>query len=760
MRNAIYWSAVFGLCLSALAAPEPKPAPKPDFNKTLRETMDDVNKRARAADEARRQARRDFVFGLREGGSTFGYGQVPVEIKEPQLLDDATLAAAKAKLRAALPETLTEADEVRLLEGELKIEERAGGAAGRSEVVRRLSGHLTSLPACKTLMRYHRDRRDYVALRDLAHEIERANATNLPLRAFGLACRRTACARLNDVVGLREARLAMDALPLTDEIVKTGYLTLLDDRTQKSADFTHLIENISQVKDRRVRRWVYQGLFYGACNACDYAEIKKWAAKDAAEGGPEMLSGRASDAMMRLRCWNDAVDYGRVALKFAAQDPNAQLRLARACLAAGLFAEAQTNASALAANEKAKPKQRFVGRVLALLATTKPEGLKDAILALEKTSGAKDGAEFAEFVLAANSQALEPLMTSERSALLIGARQAMLALLHPEERVVADVRYRPNAPRTAALADAEGLFDPKPGDPWKVENRFAPYQTYSWTQRRAVFGNLKCNPKPDLVGVRGEGRSAEIVSFYDESGVHVYMRFRDPGAAKFALGEAPACGIEFTVQPDDTKGWNQIFTKTDATDDLNHVQWDSVEYGHKPTFDVLRVDSTTTDTAYLFHVFVPWTHAYTRLPKDGDTWNTVLCASLPSGTFVLGGGAVHELGRGMKLRFAMDAKEARLVRRALVRRAAGDFLRWRAQWKNAYVWKDEVLGDPQFWDGVVAKWLEARESAAKALVRRADADVSDAESEELSKKYLRDWIDPRLALDDLRADWLRRDLFR
>jgi len=32
--------------------------------------------------------------------------------------------------------------------------------------------------------------------------------------------------------------------------------------------------------------------------------------------------------------------------------------------------------------------------------------------------------------------------------------------------------------------------------------------------------------------------------------------------------------------------------------------------------------------------------------------------------------------------------------------------------------------------------------------------------EELSKKYLRDWADPRLTLDALRSAWVKKSLFR
>ena len=754
MKTVSFWV----LALSAMVGTSAEK--KADFGAATREANALVEKQAKAEAAARAKAQKAFIFGMKEGGSTFGLGQVPLQVKEKPAIDAKVMAEARAKLRAALPEKPSEADEVRLAAAELALEERGGCQASRAAAFAKLAARTRNVDAVKAAMAYLKRRNEQTEILALAERVIADSKDDLVLKSLGLGWRWFAAARLGDKPLKDATKALVDALPLNDTVAQNAYLTLAWDGSRDPKDFDRLLKNIDKIKSGGVKSTLYTEIFRGRCQACDYAGIKEWYPTAVKTCDKRMVYPMTYGAMAQLRCWADAAEYAKLAYDLNPKSAEWQLKLARALLGCGRRADAVGPAAELAANEKASAKQRFVGRVLGLFAAAKdPSEIAPGILAMEKDSGAKDGEEFAAFVFEANFQAFEPLMTSEHAKWLQAAREAVFALLHPEERVVHTVHYRASAPRTAALAEAEGLFDPGWFDGWEVERRFAPYQTYAWSQKGSVMANLRCKPERKLDGVKGEGRSAELVAFYDETGVHIYTRFRDPSAAKYRLGEAPGCGFEFTVQPDASKGWNQIFTKTDAVKDLNEVQWDSVDFGHKPTFDLIRTDSTTTDDAFLFHTFIPWAHVYTKLPKDGDTWNTVMCASMPAGTYVLGGGAVHELGRGMKLRFAMDAEQERLVRRAVVRRAAGDFLRWRAPWENVAMWQDEVLGDPEFWNAVVKGWLSEREAAAKALVKRPDAEVTDEEYAQLGEKYLRDWADPRLTLDGLRANWLNGKFF-
>ena len=732
---------------------------KADFGAAEREARTLVENQAKAEKAARAQKEKAFIFGLREGGSTFGLGQTPLKIKEDPAIDAAVMKEAYAKLRAALPAELTEKDAVRLEQAELALEERGGNRASRGKALAKLMARAKNPDAVAAVMGLFRRRRAYVEMLAFADQVLDANKDNAKLTAVGLGWKWFAAAKLEDKPLKDAVRARVDALPLTAENVRGTYWTLLGEGSLDPADFARFEANLDNPVLRGMRGEYYRHLLGGACGRLDYRGILKYLPLVEKYRDAKMANTMAADAFQRLRCWADADRCAEKAYSLKPTDDD-RLRLVRTRLALGKRAEAAAMAGEIAASEKAKPQLRFTARLLGVIASAAtPADVTTGILALEADSGAKDGNEFATWVFAAVNKAFEPLMTSDQAKWLLAAREAELALLHEEERVVHTVKYCPSAPRTAAGAEAAGLFDNGWFSPYRTETRFAPIQTYGWNRRDIVMKNLKCGPKPELSGVTGEGRSSEIIVVYDEAGVHVYTRFRDPSAAKFRLGEASGAGYEFSVWTG-KGGWNQVFTTTDAVKDLNEVQWDSLDYGHRPTFGSIVTDSTTTDEAFLFHTFIPWTHAYDRIPKDGDVWYTVMCAGVPAGTYVLGGGTVHELGRGMRLKFAMDADESRIVRRALVRRAAGDFLRFRAPWENIDMWEDNILGDPAFYAAVVKGWRDEREQAARGLVRRPDAEVTDAEYEALGAKYLRDWLDPRLVLGDLRVAWLAGKFFK
>lgn len=747
-------------CLASLAlvpaAAFAAAAAKPNFDAAQREANALVEKQAKAERDSRQKAQEAFIFGLREGGSTFGYGQTPLKVKGSSAIDEAVMKEARAKLRAAMPEKPTEADQVRLEIAELGLAVRGGDGRARAAALKPLMARPTNRAAANAVMHHFKSRRADTEILAFADKVLAANQGNSEMTVFGLGWRWYAAYRLSDRKIFNETKAKIEALPVSDETVGP-YMTLLDyPGSWNPKDYEHLEKNLYKLKNRGIASHFYHTLLEGNQHCDDRQLILRLTEQAARYGSAKRAYATGADALMRQRCWKDAARFAEEALRL---DPSAanQLRVARARLGAGPRASAAEPAKALAANAKARPTERFTGRVLELLATAKePREVTAAVLALAKDAGAKDGTEYASWLLEAESRAFEPLMTSEGTKWLLALREALFALSHEEERVVHTVRYCASAPRTAYGAEAAGLFN---GRISPVEKRFAPYGTYAWNSRAAVLNNLKCKPKPDLVGVKGEGRSAELIAVYDETGVHVYTRFRDPSAKKYARGEAKGCGYEFSVQADEARGWSQVFTSTDAVKDLYEVAWDSLAFGHHPYANEIVTDSTTTDDAFLFHTFIPWTHVYLDLPKDGDTWNTVMCASMPAGTFVLGGGAVHELGRGMRLKFAMSAAESRLVRRALVRRAAGNFIRFCRTWENVDMWEDRILGDPKFFDETVKAWRDERMASALALMRREDKDVPDAESDALAAKYLKDWLDPRLTLDAMRTASLRKKFF-
>lgn len=729
----------------------------PDFATVVRETGRDLEAKAKAERTANAEKEKAFIMGLREGGSTYGYGQMPMNISEPPRASEALFKEARDKIRAALPEgELGEDDQIRYDAALLELEQKAGDRASRKAAVEKLKPKKTSLAAVNAVFSCLNAQRKWKDILAFADEVAAANPTNTDLKAAAYSFRLTAAYRIGDQKMADETVAALDALPATRDVYDAYVNHLWRGQTMWAKLDAQFPKDMKRVFDEfeaiRQKQNFLRGVMQAASWAGNIAHMEQYLALFA-EKFPSQLNwarGTLVAELMKQRCYAKALPVAGELFAAEPTDGNALL-LARVQMALGLRGDAAKTIHQAFTNEAATMQTRITAGVIEAVAKAKTtEDATRGVLAL--AGMVADGKDFATFVNEAEWSLFEPLMTDENAKWLIAVRNAFFELQYPEERVVHTVRYLPSAPCTAEGAELMGLFSMLPS-----ENRFAPYKMYSWSDKRSAMNNLKCGPKPELAAVKGDGRSAEILAVYDDTGVHIYSRFRDPAARKFKLGEAGGAYYEFTFMPGTETGYYQVFRSSGSAKDLNEVEWDSVDFGHRQAYGNIFTDTATRNDCFLFHTFIPWTFAYSRIPKNGDTWGTVLCVGLPSGTFVLGGGQVHELGRGMKLKFDIPAAQEKMIRKAVVRRAAGDFLRLRAQWEVSDMWEDQILGDPDFFRDVLEPWL--KEIDADALKAVKGDEISDADAERFFKTRLVDWADFRLSLDKKRGEYLEKKFF-
>ena len=735
--------------LSAVAAP--------NFDAARREAVKIVKDQVALERNDRKKAEDAFVFGMREGGATFGLGQTPSKVKSDPRIDAKVMAKAYGLLRAALPEKLSPADEAKILLAELDLELAGGDYASREKVYDKLMTRPDDPNTVEPFLRALRYRHEHRRIIAFAEKVMAVNkGKNESLYALGLGFRWNSSKFLKDEKRAEETKKLVAELPFNAANYRNTYGILAWEASDKEEDYENAIREIAKEPvDKGIARSLYTTLY----GHWDIEQVEKWYPFVVKYGDKRAANASAARRYMAHRCWKEAEHYALEAYLLK-PDAESAMMLAKARFGAGMRSSAADELDVILVDEKQSVKAKFIAKVMRVVSeAATPEEVPQAILALEKESGAKDGREFAEFLIAASAELFTPLSTKENAPWLFAIRKAMMSLAWEEERVEHTAKFIESAPRTAAAAEAAGLFDGGRFAKYVPETRFGKFRTYTWEDKSGLLGNLKCNEKPDLHGVKGEGVSAAILVVYDLAGVHYYSRFEDPAAAKYKFGETKGVSMEFTIQPGEKYGWNQIFTETDAVKDKNEVLWDDTAIGRRPTFGSIVTDSTTTDTAFLFHTFVPWSHVYTRMPENGSTWGTVMCVSLPSGFFSLGGGSVHEIGRGMTVRFEIDEATAARLKKAILRRAAVDFIRFTVKWSNADRWSDPILGDPGFHAEVVKPWLDERIPKARHLVARGADEVPDAEYAEL-QKYLTDWFDARLVLDGLRTDYLKAKMFR
>lgn len=495
--------------------------------------------------------------------------------------------------------------------------------------------------------------------------------------------------------------------------------------------------------------------FLLACAARQYDEMAKRfeAARGPRGGGADRhCSHRYLERLAQRLMFATAEPIAAEGLKHWPDDFEFARDLAVSRLALGRWETVADTLAPFVVSTNLPPEKAFVAKALAAVAGAKePSDAKTALTGLRK--GCADDRDYVTLMHSALQVMLPALMTDRHTEYLRAARAALETCLHEEERVVARIRYLKSAPRSAEGAELLGVFDL----PW-AEHRFGKYGVYANCRGNSDFTKLRDQPRPDLEAMKGEGRSGDLVAAYDETGVHFYVRFRHPDAAKFKFGESGGAYMEFSVMPGTETGYHQVFLQSGEVNELNEIEWDPVDFGHRRTRGTLLTDQAVADTAFLFHVFVPWTAVYTRLPKDGDAWLTVLLADTPDGSYALGGGIGHEFGRGGRFVFDLPDERAQAIRRAVIRRSAVDYVALRGKFENLQIWSDRDLGDPEFHAARLRDWVAELDAAAKT-VGESDA-LTDEAFIARFEPHLRDWADFRLSLDAKRAAWLEEGLFK
>ena len=442
------------------------------------------------------------------------------------------------------------------------------------------------------------------------------------------------------------------------------------------------------------------------------------------------------------------------------KNPGACFEFAATCHALGKNDEALAALDMGITNTSANAGARFNAQVLkaAILSPDIPSFTK-ALLALRPYSDAQGKAgeppvesdkRFFNFLRGASLYMYHIASDRARYPYILAIVGLTHDMMWPEERLLYTARFVASAPRTAEGALAAGIFDKYP-----VENRMGRYGIYDYMTKDKQVALLKSTEKPRLEADT-KGKEGGVVVLFDPTGVHFYVRLNDPDAARSRDGYADGANLEFSIMPGEMTAWHWNIVTVRNPRNQYDVEWDSPIPGRKRTRDFVEVDSVSTDKAHCFHIFTPWVMFYDRLPANGDTWRFVCCAGWAGQFGALGGGAVHELGRGMQIKFEIGGSVANQIREGVVKQAAGEYRKVRDQWENAVFWSDPHMGDAPFYGAVVKPYLAELDAQAKIVT---DGQLDKAGVDRIYRDYIRDLADFRLMLDARRADYLKAALF-
>lgn len=431
------------------------------------------------------------------------------------------------------------------------------------------------------------------------------------------------------------------------------------------------------------------------------------------------------------------------------RNPAVQLDLMKACILSGGAARALELAAALATNTVAKADQKFAAAAYAAyLKATDAKSLRANLAALR---GDLDDRAWFNALRRAGRLYFNLDPSEKKTDWLKEVIAMSREMLWPEEHVEYALTWLEDAPRSAEAAYRMDLFGKL-----KTENRLGLYNCYSLFDKPNEEKLLKSNPAPHLAA-DVPGKEACVAAAYDAWGLHVYMRFNDPEAVKAKDGIANGFYCEYDFQPGGETPWHwNMVTRADSANTDQGAVWDSPRKGFKVGAEYVTEDVFSAADCHVFHVYVPWILCWNEFPKNGDVWRLVVVAGWAGQFGALGGGAVHELGRSLHLKFDLpDAARAKMTKK-LLREAVRDYHRVRDHWENASFWADADLGDPAFHEAVVKPFLESCDALAKEC--SAD-DLADARAAEILATRLGDLADFRLALDRKRVEYLRSAFF-
>ena len=444
-------------------------------------------------------------------------------------------------------------------------------------------------------------------------------------------------------------------------------------------------------------------------------------------------------------------------------NPNAAFELARVLAMAGRRADAAkacllVTATNSTANAAAKIAATFL-REYAL--ATSPQDLVRRLEALRPASDAAAGEKATQeerdrFYLARLrelSRTMFSIAGDRKGAAMIKAVvELSYRQLWPEEKVAYTVRYTEQAPTSAEAALRAGVFDSLPR-----ENRLARYNVYSIFKKDVEFKRVKGAPEPHLAA-DAPGREACVVAAYDRAGLHVYLKLNDPNAWKTRDGLANGARFEYSIMPGEGHPWHWNMFNTASRPSDYGVFWDSPRKGYRHAMEYATEDFYVGERCHVVHIFYPWLIFAYDLPANGDGWRFALVGSWAGQFGALGGGGVHEMGRAMRLDFEVAPWQREILRLGLLRQAVGEYGKVRGKFENAEFWVDPHLGDPAFYEQVVAPWLAELDGVA-AQVKSGD-NLDAATVGRLLDKYLFDLADFRLAIDAKRAAYLKESLLR
>lgn len=326
-------------------------------------------------------------------------------------------------------------------------------------------------------------------------------------------------------------------------------------------------------------------------------------------------------------------------------------------------------------------------------------------------------------------------------------------LFVPIERKAFTVRYVPRAPQTA-----EGwTHDPSYRDWERMETRFVPYgDLMDYSLQADIDRRLKSAVQPEIPA----GYRTGVFFLCDDEGLHIYVRADDPHVDEIAAHRRSGGNLDMNFKAGAGNAPYNIWFRNlpDATEGYI-VDWASPTETYSLARDIFRRDAVTTPEGLAAHVLVPWPFFCTQLPFDGNDWLFGMVRSVPGvGKQALTGNH-QEFGRLLRLQFDVPPPQRIGLKRRVACQTFSDYSRLRNNPSGFLLeWKDDVLGDPDFFASEIEPLLRGLDAAGARLT--GEKTLDDREVDDFFVTFVPAWHNIRYVVAGKRAAFLRNRLFQ
>lgn len=272
------------------------------------------------------------------------------------------------------------------------------------------------------------------------------------------------------------------------------------------------------------------------------------------------------------------------------------------------------------------------------------------------------------------------------------------------------------------------------------ETRFVPYDA-------AAAGELTNDALVERGGgekAAGDPRETAFWQAYDEKGWYIYVESKEPliGDLVNQLVDPRSAGHKESYELFFSPGlkdvpYHQIFINP-YQEKVTFYDWGTPHSEYRSLKDHAKVESLPLKDGVGTFVFIPWHLLYEHAPLDGGDWRFTLIRWMPFGKAggVTWGGRVHETGRFGQVRFEKPNGDQRAaMEKRLLQYAWYKFQADSDQLKE--YWSDEHIGDPKFYESVLAPEIARLNAAGEVMGNLRDLMEFDYRCQALRTNHLK-----------------------